>query len=110
MDSSKAPFGSREERAAYNEALCRQLNERKAHWMEHGLQTAGFRCECATLNCGSRFPLSQEQWEEARARPDRFAVAPGHVARDVEVVVKEFPDFWLVEKRGEAAEIVEELG
>jgi hypothetical protein len=36
-------------------------------------------------------------------------VAPGHVARDVEVVVKEYPDFWLVEKRGEAEEIVEEL-
>jgi hypothetical protein len=61
------------------------------------------------MHCGSRFRLSQEHWEEARARPDRFVVAPGHVARDVEVVVKEYPDFWLVEKRGEAEEIVEEL-
>jgi hypothetical protein len=105
---SKAVFGSREERRAYNEALCRLLNERKADWIRHGLPTAGFRCECVTLHCGARFRLSPEHWEELRSRPDRFAVAPGHLARDLEVMVKEYPDFWLVEKRGKAEEIAEE--
>jgi hypothetical protein len=108
MDWSKALFGSREERQSYNEALYRQLNEHKAHWIEHGLPTAGFRCECVTLHCGARLRLSQEQWEEARSRPNRFAVAPEHVARDLEVVVREYPEFWLVEKQGEAEEIAEE--
>jgi hypothetical protein len=36
-------------------------------------------------------------------------VAPGHVAGDVEVVVEEYPDFWLVDKQGKAKDIVEEL-
>jgi hypothetical protein len=108
MAWTEARFGSREERAGYNEALCRHLNERKAQWIEHGLSTAGFRCECVELHCGSRFRLSPEHWAEARSRPDRFVVAPGHVHPEVEVVVKEYPDFWLVEKQGEAEEIAEE--
>jgi hypothetical protein len=36
-------------------------------------------------------------------------VAPEHVARDVETVIKEYPTFWLVEKDGEAQELVREL-
>jgi hypothetical protein len=108
MDWSRALLGSREERFAFNEALCRQLNERKAQWIEDGLPTAGFRCECVKLHCGSRFRLSQEHWEEARSRSDRFVVAPGHVDPDVEVVVERHPAFWLVEKRGDAKEIAEE--
>jgi hypothetical protein len=109
MDWSKVPLGTREQRVAFNEALCRQLNERKAEWMKEGLPTAGFRCECVTLHCGSRFRLSSEHWEQARSQSDRFVVAPGHVAPDLEVVIKEYPDFWLVEKRGEAEAIAEKL-
>ena len=109
MNESEAPFSSREERIAFNEAWCRDLNERKADWMRSGLPTAGFRCECGEMNCGSRLPLSASALEEARSRPNRFAVAPGHVAPDVEAVVKQYSDFWLVEKQGEAGDIVEEL-
>jgi hypothetical protein len=109
MEWVKLPFGTREQRAAFNEALCRQLNERKAEWIKHGLPAAGFRCECETMHCGSRFKLSPEHWAEARSQDDRFAVAPGHFDPRVEVVVKEYPEFWLVEKRGEAEEIVEKL-
>jgi hypothetical protein len=61
------------------------------------------------MNCGSRLLLSASAWEEARSRRNRFAVAPGHVAPDVEVVVKQYSDFWLVEKQGEVGDIVEEL-
>ncbi len=77
--------------------------------MEGGHPTAGFRCECGQVDCGSRFPLSFGEWNEIRSRPNRFAVAPGHVAPDLELVVKEYEDFWLVEKQGEAAHIAEDL-
>jgi hypothetical protein len=109
MEGPQPPFGSREERIAYNEAWCRDLNERKAEWMKSGLPTAGFRCECWQLDCGSRFQLSAGEWKEARSRSNRFAVAPGHVAEGVEAVVGKYPEFWLVEKQGEAANVVEEL-
>jgi hypothetical protein len=102
---------SREERIAENEAFCRDLNKQKAEWLRDGLPAAGFRCECWRLDCGVRISLSQREWEEVRSRSDRFAVAPGHIAIDVEPgveeVVKEYDHFWIVEKRGEAGEVAE---
>jgi hypothetical protein len=109
MDGSQPHAGSREERIAYNEAWFRDLNERKARWMANGLASGGFRCECADVNCFVRLRLSPTQWREARSRPDRFVVALDHVARDVEIVVKEYPDCLLIEKQGEAARVAEEL-
>jgi hypothetical protein len=108
-DSIQPPFGSREERIAYNEAWCRHLNERKAEWMESGDPTAGFRCECWRVDCGARFPLSASEWQQARSEPNRFAVAPGHVARDLEALVEKYPQFWLIEKQGVAGDVAEEL-
>jgi hypothetical protein len=56
--------------------------------------------------------LSSREWQEVRSRAERFAVAPGHTAGDVEPgveeVVKKYEHFWIVEKRGEAGEIAVE--
>lgn len=102
------PFGSREERIAHNEAWSRSLNERQAEWVG-GRGGTGFRCECWQRDCPERVSLSAEDWTMVRAEPNRFAVAPDHVADNFEAVVKEFPHFWLVEKFGEAGEIAEKL-
>src|SRR4051812_46761095 len=97
---------SREERIGENESLCRDLNRSKAEWLRAGLQVAGFRCECWRISCGVRLRLSRREWQEVRSRADRFAVAPGHTAIDVEPgaeeVVKKYENFWIVGKRGEA--------
>ena len=69
----------------------------------------GFRCECWLDDCAERIPLSAEDWRMVRAEPNRFAVAPHHVANDVEAVVEKFSRFWLVAKLGEAGEVAEEL-
>lgn len=104
---------SREERIAENEAFCRDLNKRKAEWLKDGLPTAGFRCECWRIDCGVRVQLSEREWQEVRSRAERFAVAPGHTGIDVEPgveeVVKKYQHFWIVEKRGEAQDVVEKL-
>jgi hypothetical protein len=100
---------SHDERIAYNEAWCRELNERKVEWMRSGYQAAGFRCECWRIDCGARVPLSGREWAEVRSRSDRFAVAPGHTAASVERIVKEYPHFWIVEKQGEAGDVAHEL-
>src|SRR4029453_3760537 len=100
---------SHEERIAQNEAWSRNLNQRKAKWIKSGHPTAGFRCECWRMDCGVRIQLSGREWEEVRSRPNRFAVAPGHTAPDVESVVKEHPHFWILEKRGKAGEVSENL-
>ena len=101
-------MGSREERIAENEAWCRELNERKAQWIKRGLPAAGYRCECWDIGCGTRFKLSAQEWREARSRPNRFVVAPGHVAQEAETVIREEPRFWLVEKEGDAGAVAEE--
>jgi hypothetical protein len=99
---------SREERIAQNEAFCRDLNKSKDDWLSAGVLTAGFRCECWRIGCGVRLQLSGREWREVRSRPERFAVAPGHTANDlepgVEEVVKKYEHFWIVEKRGKAGE------
>ena len=104
----QAPHGSREERLAYNEAWCRDLNERKAEWLNSGDLSAGFRCECSEVGCGERIRLSGSEWQEVRSRGNRFAVAPGHVTAEVETVVAEYPHFWLVEKAGKAGDVAED--
>ena len=100
---------SQEVRIAENEAFFRDLNERKADWLNDGLQSAGFRCECWRIDCGVRINLSRREWQEVRSRAERFAVAPGHTATDVEPgaeeVVKKYPHFWIVEKRGKAGDV-----
>jgi hypothetical protein len=108
-DPSELPFGSREERIAYNEAWSRSLNERHAEWAAGHDATAGFRCECWQADCVERIPLSGEEWRMVRAEPNRFAVAPNHVAESFEAVLTEYPHFWLVEKFGAAGKIAEDL-
>jgi hypothetical protein len=103
------PFGSREERVAHNEDWSRRLNERKAEWIENGLMAAGFRCECWDPDCGARIRLSGAEWRKVRSRPNRFAVAPDHVNVEIESVVEEHADFWIVDKQGKAGEVAEKL-
>ncbi len=109
QDSLQPPLGSREERIAYNESWARGLNERKADWMRQGYVAAGFRCECWRAECDVRIPLTAADWDQVRSRPNRFAVSPGHLSPDVETVVEEQPDFWIVDKLGEAGRVAEEL-
>ena len=108
-ESLQPPFATREQRIAYNEAWSRTVNEKGAAWKLGSEPLPDFRCECWQKGCEKDITLSREDWELARAKPNRFAVAPDHVAKDFEVVVTTFPNFWLVEKLGEAGEIAEQL-
>ena len=109
MAEQPQPPTPREDRVAHNEDWCRDLNERKEEWMAGGHLAAGFRCECWQLDCGARIPLSGTDWRQVRSRANRFAVAPGHADFKYETVVKEYPHYWLVEKRGGAGEVAERL-
>ena len=103
------PLRTREERIARNEDWCRSLNQRHAQVIGGLDPMAGFRCECWREDCTARIPLRREEWTMVRAQPNRFAVAPGHVAEKFEAVIKELPHFWMVEKFGEAGELAEQL-
>ena len=93
-------MGVREERVARNETLFREVNERIKALNSH-VETrdeADFICECGDADCVQPVSLSLAEYEEVRSRGIHFAVAPGHVVRDIERVVARYPRFAVVEK------------
>jgi hypothetical protein len=102
----------RQERFAKNEALFREVNERIKQLTKQWIATdelIEFTCECANPACTDRIHVSLEDYESARARPNRFLVVPGHLDLEVEDVVAERDAFWLVDKRGQAGQTAAEL-
>jgi hypothetical protein len=102
-------------RAARNESLFREINERiepsnAAHlWVDPPY--ADWVCECAREECAVPVQLTVQEYEAVRAEPARFLVAPSeeHVSPDVEHVVTRDDRYWVVEKRGTAGDVSEAL-
>jgi hypothetical protein len=90
-------------KAARNQALFREVNERIADLAE----TAGHMellCECANVNCTKTVQMSLAEYERIRSVPTRFPVALGHEINEVENVVEVFDGYAVVQKVGAAAE------
>jgi hypothetical protein len=91
-------------KAARNQSLCREVNER----IESLSETAGdleLLCECADLECTATIKLSVGEYERIRSSQVRFPIAHGHNISDIEKVVEENERFATVEKLGKAAEV-----
>ena len=100
----------RHERAARNQSLFREVNERIEEVMNTLTEFQTFVCECAKTDCAGQLGLTLDEYEQIRAHPARFAVAPGHVVPEVERVVKEAAGRYdVVEKIAKAAEVATEL-
>jgi len=101
-DSTEA----RQRRAARNQAMFREVNERLEQLGEqfgaNGYQQ--FVCECAAAECIAPIELTTDEYESTRRAGASFIVAPGHVHADVERVVLEHGRFTVVEKIEAAAE------
>ena len=101
------------DRTALNESLLRERNEAlKSHnasvnWVNPPV--ADWYCECASLDCSEPVRLTIDEYEEVRANPRAFILAPDerHVRPEVERVVETHERYWIVEKVGEAGEQVE---
>lgn len=104
------PDVDRFERAARNQSLFREVNERLqelATNFQELADTAVFACECADLQCVEQIDMTMDEYQSVRRHPNRFVVAPGHVYPDVENVVSENQRYVLVAKIGKAAAIAE---
>jgi hypothetical protein len=96
-------MGEAERRAALNEDVFRQVNERiEGLGEQFGVREADFLCECADTECVVRMSVPIRVYEAVRAHPARFLVAPGHVRADVERVLEAHRAYLVVEKQGEA--------
>jgi len=102
----------RDERLAGNEALFREVNERVVELATHFVEVetdseeVDFTCECGRADCAEPIPMTVAEYEAIRAEPTRFAVAPGHERREIEVVIERYPTYFVVEKRDEEAQEV----
>jgi hypothetical protein len=101
---------NRDERAAMNQMLFRDVNERVKDLNEGFsmvLPVGAWICECANDTCSERVEMSAAEYEQIRSEGRRFFVAPSdeHVWPDVERVTERNDRYWIVEKVGQAGEL-----
>lgn len=102
----------RELRAARNESAFRAVNEElQGVATAEEVEPATFVCECANLGCAELVAVPTVDYERVRRSPQLFIVAPSekHLRVDVETVQERHATYWVVEKRGEAADLAESM-
>lgn len=95
------------ERAARNEAVFRDANERIEERVDELSLVGGrtpFLCECDDPACVRPLRLTIAEYEAVREYPRRFIVAPGHWGGEA-MVVREHDAYQVIEKRGEEGSI-----
>lgn len=95
-----------------NEALFREVNEHIQDLQTTNLGGVGemlIVCECGSVECTARLPVSTDEYARTREDSRTFIVLPGHVIPDVERVVRKGPGYEIVEKNpGGPADLAEE--
>ena len=88
-------------RIGENEALFRHVNERIESLNESfAVVTDTFEivCECADAACVKQIAISPDAYEQVRADPTLFIVAPGHETPEVEGIVETQAAYHIVRK------------
>lgn len=84
---------------ARNEAFFRAVNEGIAEASERfESEEAEFLCECGDPDCTLRIEVPLHEYEQIREHPTRFVVRHGHVAPEVEEVVRRRRRYAVVDK------------
>jgi hypothetical protein len=96
------------ERAAKNQSLFREVNERTEDLARNASFTA-FICECMNETCDKQVSLTVEEYEHVRSDGNRFFVLPGHELAEVERIIEANDRFVLVAKVGAGAQVAEQL-
>lgn len=113
MTSSDTSY-DRQARAAKNQSLFREINERVKDLNDafEGLTHSGeWICECANNQCVEKLAMSSEEYEAIRKEGTHFFVAPSdkHVWPDVERVITRNERYWVVEKVGLGGRMAEQV-
>src|SRR3954466_13817327 len=90
------------ERAARNESVFRDANERIEQRLEELSLADGrspFLCECENPLCTQPVRLTAEEYEAVRAHPYRFIVATDHTIEDADVISRS-DEFQGIQGRG----------
>ena len=96
------------ERAARNQSLFREVNERIEE-LSSSATFPRFICECADESCDETIPLTLEEYERVRSDATRFAVLPGHELPSLESVVEATGRYVVVAKLGAGGRVAARL-
>ena len=98
----------RERQAAVNQALRRDVNERRLERSDD--DEIQFFCECTDPACAEVVSLTAAECEFIRSVPTRLVVTLGHANHETERVLMEEPGrFQVVEKFGPSGDVVAHL-
>jgi len=96
-------------RIGLKEPLFREVNEAVSDISDE-LGTSEFEivCECGSLECSEKVPVTSAAYNGLRSDSHQFAVVPGHEIPDVETVIADEGLYYVVRKDSpEAREIAE---
>jgi hypothetical protein len=94
---------AREERLARNEVVFRTINENIVGIATSvGGEAYEFICECATVDCFERVPLTLMQYAAVRAEGAHFILVAGHEDIEIEQVIRTGSGYVVVQKDGVA--------
>jgi hypothetical protein len=88
-------------RAARNQSMFREVNERIVELSDRWASLPQFVCECESAQCAETLEATGEEYDRVRSDPACFLVARGHNVPDVEDTVSENDRFMVVRKVGE---------
>ncbi len=93
----------REKRLVQNEALFREVNERLNDVAQRIDPRVGYEylCECANADCTFKITLNGGEYETVRSDPTQFLVLPMHYTPEIEDLVEQNSEYWIVRKVGE---------
>jgi hypothetical protein len=101
----------REKRAAQNQLLFREVNQRIASLAEPALlpeiAQIEVTCECVDMSCTATIQIPLHEFAEIDRATNRVLVVPDHELPEVEDVVERRERFLIVGKRGAGADLVE---
>jgi hypothetical protein len=99
---------ARTERQAKNEAVFRAVNREIENVSDQlGHQELEVLCECGRDGCDRLMVVSGDVYDRIHRERDRFIVALGHQTPEIERVVEVTASYVVVDKFGEAEELVE---
>jgi hypothetical protein len=100
------------ERIAKNEEVYRAANrEIERAEQQQGAAADGVLeviCECGRDSCTGVITLTVSEYNTVHSQEDRFVVLKGHESEEIERVVDDRGTYLIVDKTGEAEEIVED--
>jgi hypothetical protein len=91
---------ARRRRAAGNQSMFREVNERIVELSRRLESAPQFVCECESAQCAETVTLTAAEYEAVRSDSGCFLVAPGHDVPEVEETVSSSERYMVVRKLG----------